>query len=135
MPSPSRAGPEPAVLGGSAQRLRFCSHRRLRRPLAPGPRVPGSSFYHPFMPRIFFKGDPSWGAVWFQSGHPLGLQPAGAPRQPRRQQTVFPASFRGHSFCLASVLSQRFPSSRPPPQGPGAWGSFLVIEFREVSLL
>lgn len=72
----------PRLPGSSAQRLRLCSHRRLRRLLAPGPRVPGSSFYHPFLPRIFFKGDTSWGAVWFQSRHPLGRQPAGARDSP-----------------------------------------------------
>lgn len=61
MLSPSRAGLEPP--GSSAQRFRLCSRRRRRRLLAPGPQVPRSSFYHPFLPRIFFKGDPSWGAV------------------------------------------------------------------------
>ena len=72
MLSPSRAGPEPP--GGSAQWLWLCSRRRRRRLLAPGPQVPGSSFYPPFPPRIFFKGDPSWGgglvSEWTSPGPP-----------------------------------------------------------------
>ena len=81
MPSPSRAGPEPTPprqLRTAAPALQPQASTQ-----APGTGATGSRvFYHPFLPRIFFKGDTSWGAVWFQSRHPLGRQPAGARDSP-----------------------------------------------------